>query len=209
MVTACGSRRDGRDHCQPPECRLGLNVPAASRPAGEVAAMTMLQNALAAKHVILSSAGDHAQQVWQLIITRKRADIASTNHTVWVVRSNATRPDAVQSFCGDHDARYVIFVSRERPRSNSTSPSGPPTNTPAREYSSDRKTWSALHTGLGPVTGKIDLGATGFWFDALEQINSGEIDLGSFSKLDGQTLDRFHNHETAYPVRPARLGSDL
>lgn len=159
-----------------------------------------LQNALAAEHV-LSSAGAHAGEGWQKIITRKRADIASTNHTVWVLRSNATRPGAVQSFCGDHGTRYVIFVARVRPDLNSTSTSGPPTNTPAQEYSNDGKRWSPLNGGLSPVTGKIDLGTTGFWFDALEQINSGQIDLGSFSKLDGQTLDRFHSHETAYPVR--------
>jgi hypothetical protein len=168
--------------------------------------MTMLQNALAAEHVILSSAGAHAGQGWQQIITRKRADIASTNHSVWVVNSNATRPGTVQSFCGDHDARYVIFVSRFRPDPNSKSANGTSTSDRARGYSSDDgKTWSPLDKGLSEVTGKITQATTGFWFDALEEINSGQIDISSFSKLSGQTLDRFHVHEAAYPVR--RLGA--
>jgi hypothetical protein len=116
--------------------------------------MTMLQNALSAEHAILSSAGAHAGQGWQQIITRKRADIASTNHSVWVVNSNATRPGAVQSFCGDHDARYVIFVSRFRPDPNSKSASGTSTSDRARGYSSDDgKTWSPLDKGLSEVTG--------------------------------------------------------
>jgi hypothetical protein len=166
--------------------------------------MTMLQNALSAEHAILSSAGAHAGQGWQQIITRKRADIASTNLSVWVVNSNAIRPGAVQSFCGDHDARYVIFVSRFRPDSKSAS--GTSTSDRARGYSSDDgKTWSPLDKGLSEVTSKITQATTGFWFDALEEINSGQIDLSSFSKLSGQTLDRFHVHEAAYPVR--RLGA--
>lgn len=167
--------------------------------------MTMLQNALTAEHVILSSAGAHAGQGWQQIIARKQADIASTNHSVWVVNSQAALPKAVQ-FCGDHDARFVIFVSRLRPNSNSQSASGTSTSDRARDYSRDGgKTWSLLDKGLSPVTGKINNATTGFWFDALEQINSGQIDLGSFSKLDGQILDRFHLHQSAYPVR--RLGA--
>lgn len=168
--------------------------------------MTMLNNALAAEHVILSSAGAHAGQGWQQIITRKRADIASSNHSVWVVNSQATPPEAVQSFCGDHEARYVIFVSRSRPGPNSKPASGTSTVDRARDYSSDDgKTWSPLNKGLSAVTGKITRGTTGLWFDALEEINSGQIDLGSFSKLNGQTLDRFHLHQSAYPVR--RLGA--
>jgi hypothetical protein len=34
------------------------------------------------------------------------------NHTVWLLNSNAARPDVVQQFCKDHGARQVIFVSR-------------------------------------------------------------------------------------------------
>jgi hypothetical protein len=168
--------------------------------------MTMLPNALAAEHIILSSAGAHAGQGWQQIITRKQADIASTNHSVWVVNSQATPPKAMQSFCADHDARYVIFVSLLRPDPNSKSASGTSSSDRARDYSRDEgKTWSLLDKELSPVTGKINNATTGFWFDALEQINSGQIDLGSFSKFNGQTLDRFHLHQSAYPVR--RLGA--
>src|SRR5262249_17046809 len=98
--------------------------------------MTMLEQALVAGHVVLSSSGAHAREDWHKIITRKRADIARANHTVWVVNSNATRPETVQSFCNDHDARYVIFVSRSR---DSKANSGPSTANRANECSSDGK----------------------------------------------------------------------
>src|SRR5262249_44367204 len=139
--------------------------------------MTMLEQALVAGHVVLSSAGAHAREDWHKIITRKRADIARANHTVWVVNSNATRPETVQSFCNDHDARYVIFVSRSR---DSKANSGPSTANRANECSSDGKTWSRLPfwpkdpKGLSEVTGRINRATAGFWFDALEEIDSGE-----------------------------------
>jgi hypothetical protein len=44
--------------------------------------MTMLQDALATEHVILSSAGARAGQYWHQIITRKQEDIARANHSL-------------------------------------------------------------------------------------------------------------------------------
>ena len=74
--------------------------------------MMILDSALAADHLILANAGSHAKQAWQQIIARKSADISRAKHIVWVVNSNAARPDAAQLFC--NDARYVIFVNRVR-----------------------------------------------------------------------------------------------
>jgi hypothetical protein len=170
--------------------------------------MTMLQDALAAEHVILSSAGAHAGQAWHKIVARKQADIGRAGHSVWVVNSNATRPEIVQPFCHDHDAHYVIFVSRLL--RNSKSDDGPPSSERAQGYSSDGRTWIPLpfwpqdRKGLSEVTGRINRATAGFWFDALEEIDSGEIDLRSYSKLTGQTLEGFQKHESAYPVR--RMG---
>jgi hypothetical protein len=167
----------------------------------------MLQHALAAEYVILSSAGAHAREDWHKIITRKRADIARANHTVGVISSNATRPETVQSFCSDQDARYVVFVSRSR---DSKPNAGPPTADRANEYSTERKIWSTIPCwpkdpkGLSEVTGRINRATAGFWFDALEEIGSGEIDLRAYSKLNGKVLDGFQRHESAYPVR--RMG---
>jgi hypothetical protein len=120
----------------------------------------MLQSALAAEHVILSSAGAHARQDWLEIIARKQADIARADHTVWVVNSLATRPEVVQPFCRDLHARYVIFLSRRGRESKSAS--GPSTNDRAQAFSNDGQAWSRLpfwpqdHNGLSEVTGRIN-----------------------------------------------------
>jgi hypothetical protein len=39
------------------------------------------------------------------------------------------------------------------------------------------------------------------WFERLEEITDGEIDVRRFSKLNGERLDGFQIHESAYPVR--------
>jgi hypothetical protein len=165
---------------------------------------TLLQNALAAPTMILASSGAHAQESWQRIITRKSADIAKVNHTVWVVNSNAARPDAVQSFCKDHGARYVLFVSRVR---DAKPGAGTLRDHQAQHYSVDGKTWAALEKGLGHVTGDIKRSTTGFWFDALEEAPFGSLDLTSFTKhQDGQALTRFWPSDSAYSVtRPGAV----
>jgi hypothetical protein len=108
----------------------------------------------------------------------------------------------VQQFCRHHGARYVIFVSRQprhlRPNA------GPPTNDRALSYSIDGRNWLALDSVLSEVTGRINWGTTGFWFERLEEITNGEIDVRCFSKLNGEPLDGFQIHESAYPVR--RMG---
>jgi hypothetical protein len=163
------------------------------------AMVTLLEGALAAPTLILASSGAHAKESWQKIVDRKGADIAKVNHTIWVVISNAARPDAVQSFCNDHAARYVLFVSRARDAKASV---GTIRDQQARHYSADGRTWTALDRGLSPVTGDIKRSTTGFWFDALEEVPSGSLDLDSFTKhQDNQTLTRFWPSDSAYPVR--------
>jgi hypothetical protein len=163
----------------------------------------MLQNALAAEHVILSSAGAHAGQYWHQIVARKQADIARANHALWVVNSNATRPEIVQPFCRDHGARFVIFVRRPGAKTNS----GPPTNERAQKYSSDRQAWSAIPSwprdpkGLSEVTGRINSATAGLWFNGLEEVDGEEIDIRSYSRPTGEPLEGFQKHESAYPVR--------
>jgi hypothetical protein len=162
---------------------------------------TVLQSASAAENLILASAGSHAREEWRTIINRKSDDIRRVKHTVWVVNSNAARPDAVQSFCTDSGARYVLFVSRER---NAKPGPGTLRNHEAGEYSRDSTTWLALEKGLSHVTGDIKRSTTGFWFDALEDVLSGSLELESFLKLkDNQILTRFWPSDSAYPVRRA------
>jgi hypothetical protein len=167
---------------------------------------SLLNKALAADYLILSSAGSHAREDWRTIIKRKTADIAKFGHTVWLQNSIALRPDAVQTFCKDFGACYVIFLSRKR----DGKAMGPSTDDPAKKYSDDNKTWLPLQSGLSHVTGLINRGTTGFWFAALEKVEYGSLSLDCFHKHpNGQVLDRFHAHESAYPVHrvvPIRPG---
>jgi hypothetical protein len=160
---------------------------------------TLLQSALAAEYSILSSAGSHAREDWATIIARKTADIAKTKHSVWVLNSNAARPDSMKSFCNNHAARYVIFLSRER---GAKSDSGPSTGDRVQCYSGDNRSWSPLDQSLSHVTGKVNRATTGLWLDALEEVKSGSVNLTSFRKHgDNEILARFERHESTYPVR--------
>jgi hypothetical protein len=156
---------------------------------------SLLQNALQARYVILSTAGRHAQEEWQRIIDRKRDDITSVGYTVWVTNSQAARPDAVQSFCKEHGPCHVIFMSRGYQNNP-----GPITVDRAKRYSEDERTWLYLPTALSRVTGLRTRYTTGFWFEELEQVQSCSMALGSFVKQDGQPLTGFTNISSAYPV---------
>ncbi len=160
---------------------------------------SILQSALTADHLILANAGSHAREEWHKIVARKSADIGCVKHTVWVVNSNAARPDAVQLFCKDHDARYVIFVNRVRDASGGI---GTSRDHPARTYSKDNLKFDKIDGGLTGVTGDIKRSTTGFWFDVLEEVSSGSLDLGCYVKdRNGEVLAGFLPSNSAYPVR--------
>jgi hypothetical protein len=159
---------------------------------------TLLPAALAAVSSILSSGGSHAREDWRTIIARKTADVVRAKHSIWVLNSNAARPENVQSFCNKNAARYVIFLSRVR---DAKSDSGTSTEEVVKSYSGDNKLWSALDQHLSHVTGKINRVTTGLWLDALEEIQSGSLNLGCFSKqTNNEPLVRFERHESTYPV---------
>ena len=182
---------------QPGQITLG----GTSSATGENRIASLTNNALLAEYLIVSSAGQHAQEDWHSIIERKRRDIANAGHTIWLTNSLATRVEIVQQFCNDHDVRDVLFVAKEQKGSQK----GPPTNDPAKFYSADQKTWSPIKV-LSPVTGKITRATTGFWFDALEEITSKvTLDLGCFANAkDGLPLSRFTNVDSAYPAQRTR-----
>jgi len=169
----------------------------------------LLNGALGAEHLILSSAGPHAGQAWRQIVARKSSDVDRAGHSVWVLNSNAARPEMVQTFCEKQGARYVIFVTRERGKGSrgTAAPdvAGKPGTTRdqrARHYSADRGSWASLDPLLTEVTGDIRRSTTGLWFDCLEETPSGSLDLGSFVKHhDGEVLTRFWPSDSAYLVR--------
>jgi hypothetical protein len=111
----------------------------------------LLQGAYSAEYLILSSAGSHAREDWRTIIARKTADIAKAKHSVWVLNSNAARPDNLQSFCNNYAARFIIFLSRER---DGKPDSGPSSEAGAQSYSDNNRSWLPLDQRLSHVTGR-------------------------------------------------------
>jgi hypothetical protein len=164
-------------------------------------AVSLTNNALLADYLIVSSAGQHAQEDWHTIIERKRRDIANAGHTIWLTNALPTRVEIVQQFCNAHNVRHVLFVAKEQKGSQK----GPPTNHPAKFYSADQRTWLPIK-GISPVTGKITRATTGFWFDELEEITSKvTLDLGCFANAkNGLPLSRFDQVNSAYTVQRLR-----
>ena len=175
----------------------GLREAAAAT--GENRVATLISNAVVANYLIVSSAGQHAQEDLHTIVERKRRDIANAGYTIWLTNSLATRVEIVQQFCKDHDVRHVLFVAKGQKGSQK----GPPTDHPAKLYSADQKEWLTIPKGLSHVTGKITRATTGFWFDALEEITSKvTLDLDCFANAkDGLPLSRFTNVDSAYTVQ--------
>jgi hypothetical protein len=138
--------------------------------------MTLLEEALKSDRCIISVMGAHAGEGADVIFNRKIADIERTGKTFWLMRSPKARPIQVQDICKPSPA-YTIFVEPAskggaRPTTN---------NEAAKEHSPDKKIWSQLPKGVGPVTGKIDSSATALVFDRMTTNVSGTIDLWKYS----------------------------
>lgn len=149
--------------------------------------MTQLEAALACPQCVLSVMGDHAGEGADVIFKRKIADIERTGTTFWLMRSIKARPTQVQGICNTIPS-YTIFVE------SATKGGARPTtkeNT-AREYSDDRILWYHLPIGLGPVTGKLDAGASALVFDMMTTDVSGTLDLWGYGDvLDAHKPIRF------------------
>ena len=143
--------------------------------------MTLLEKALKNDRCIISVMGVHAGEGVDVIFNRKIADIERTGKTFWLMRSPKALPIHVQNICKSSSA-YTTFVEPAskggaRPTTN---------NETAREYSTDKKIWSQLPKGVGPVTGKIDSSATALVFDAMTTTVSGTIDLWKYSDFSDE-----------------------
>ena len=154
--------------------------------------------ALSAHSLIVSTAGAYGCEDLSYILNRKRQDIASIGHTIWLVNSNAGSSDKIQSFCELHGARYVVFVSRD----GSTHVIGASTESKATHYAPKPGQWTNFNPGRSPVTGLIKRSTTGFWFESLCEVQPRiAVDISSFVKAsDGQPLTRFWPSDNAYPV---------
>ena len=142
--------------------------------------MTLLEAALACPQCIVSVIGEHAGEDSDAIFDRKQADIERMGKTFWLIRSPKARPSQVQGICKTIPA-YTIFVEP------ATKGGARPTkeDDAAKEYSDDGVLWHRLPSGLGPVTGKLDNGATALVFDMMTTDVSGTLDLWGYGELSG------------------------
>jgi hypothetical protein len=139
--------------------------------------MNELENALASPHCIISVMGSHAGEGPDVIFERKKADILAAGMAFWLIRSPKARPAHVQKMCSTLSG-YTIFVEP------STEGGARPTIEviPAKEFSRDKVIWQRLPIGIGPVTGKLDGGATALVFETLTTSIGGVLDLWEYSE---------------------------
>jgi hypothetical protein len=126
----------------------------------------------------MSVMGEHAGEGIDAIFKRKGADIGKVGRTFWLIKSPKARPEQVQEMCRVAPS-FVIFVHP------ATKGGARPTTTDlaAGEYSADGKSWHRLPQGLGPVTGRLDRGASALVFDKIETALSGTVDLWGYRDL--------------------------
>jgi hypothetical protein len=149
--------------------------------------MKLMDEALQSHSCVISVMGAHANEGSETIFGRKMQDIDKTGMTYWLMRSPKARPPEVQDICKTTTS-YVIFIE---PASKG---GARPTTTvdAASQFSPDRRSWKALPPGIGPVTGKLDTGATALVFDRLETVPSGTIDLWAYAEaVDSRTPLKF------------------
>jgi hypothetical protein len=143
--------------------------------------MESLEEAMGCARCIISVMRDHAGENVAEILRRKRVDIAQVGRTFWFVRSPKARPSGVQEMC-ETGPTYVMFVEPATRRGAKDKKEKEQDT--AREYSEDGKNWHPLPHGLGPVTGKLDAGASAFVFDVLTPSGNGILDLWNYADCD-------------------------
>jgi hypothetical protein len=140
--------------------------------------VTLLETALASQYCVISVIGAHAGEDVDCIFKRKKADIEQIGKTFWLVRSPKAQPAQIQGICRTVPA-YTMFIEP------STKGGARPTTEEheAKEYSENKVVWHQLPKGLGPVTGKLDNGATALVFDMVQTGVGGTLDLWDYGEL--------------------------
>ena len=141
-------------------------------------ARTLFETASACQRCVISVIGSHAGEGIDEIFERKKADIEQIGRTFWLVRSPKAKPAQVQEICRTAPT-YTMFIDP------STKGGARPTTEEheAKEYSENRVAWHQFPKGLGPVTGKLDNGATALVFDMVQTGVGGTLDLWDYGEL--------------------------
>lgn len=140
--------------------------------------MTLFETALACQQCVISVIGDHAGEGVDAIFERKKADIKQVGKTFWLVRSLKAQPAQVQGICRTVPTCTIFIEPSTKGGARSTIEEHE-----AKEYSENRVVWNQLPKGLGPVTGKLDNGATALVFDMVQTGVGGTLDLWDYGEL--------------------------
>lgn len=148
----------------------------------------IIQDALSARHCIVSVMGAHAGEQADEIFNRKIKDIRKINRTFWLMKSPKAKPEIVQKMCSPSTA-FAVFIKPAT--KNGARPAT--REQQATIFSENGLTWNPLPKGLGPVTGKLDCKVYALIFDQMETIHeSTEIDLWNYADF-------------IFPEKPLRL----
>jgi len=130
---------------------------------------------------LFSVMGPHAGESSEAIFARKIVDVQNVGRTFWVVRSHKAKPDMIQTVgatvCGRSREPLCAFLAP-------SSPGGAvPTKTAsaAVKYSTDRRRWEAIPTGITPVTGQMTPSTCALVFDQLCLLTSAVVDLWQYA----------------------------
>ncbi|PTN32676.1 hypothetical protein [Desulfonatronum sp. SC1] len=133
------------------------------------------------EYSLFSVMGPHAGESSEVIFARKIADVQNVGRTFWVVRSHKAKPDMIQAVgatvCGRSEEPLCAFLAP-------SSPGGAlPTKTAsaAVEYSTDRRRWETMPTGITPVTGKMTPSTCALVFDQLCLLTTAVVDLWQYA----------------------------
>ena len=144
-------------------------------------------NILNENYVIISVMGPHAGESSEEIFSRKIDDVENIGKTFWVVQSYKANPPKVKSLIQKAESEkkdvFCIFISP------SQKGGAKPTtlSDKARYFSSDKKKWEELPSGLSPVTGKMSSNSFSLVFDKLWAIDeTTKLDLWNYADFEEQ-----------------------
>jgi len=142
---------------------------------------------LSENYVIISVMGPHAGESSEEIFSRKIDDVENVGKTFWVVQSYKANPPKVKSLIQKAESEtknvFCIFISP------SQKGGAKPTtlSDKAKYFSSDKKNWEKIPSGLSPVTGKISSNSFSIVFDKLwVNDETTKLDLWDYADFEDQ-----------------------
>lgn len=134
------------------------------------------------KYAILSLAGEHASELFDEIIQRKKKDIENVGYTFWLESSYKTKPDTVQSFASlaskeGIELNCLLYKGKTQDTKHTTK---------AKQYSIDKKNWIDIDSQLSPITGRMSDSTHALMFNKLESVDNLQLILENYVEFENQ-----------------------